>query len=192
VSIILAGTALQVPVGKDVGGEFKSIPLCRSQSQTGCVISFASFRANAPPPAESRFGKGDAAGMMAACTNPAALGGGEAELKAYMPAGLTQFESQHAVEWVKGGPPITTPFVTVPGMLSARCVSDEHGAYLAVTVHGDPKGPRASDISGDVIAGGRLRPEWGLHLIDMNLTMGNLVDDVDAESKAWLSAHGGK
>lgn len=189
VSIILAGTALQVPVGKDVGGDFKSIPLCHAQSQTGCAISFASFRATIPPPPESHFGKGDGAGMAAACTNPAALGGGEGALEAYMPAGLTQFVSEHAVEWVKGGPPIATPFVTVPGMLTAQCVSDAHGDYLAVTVHGDAKGPRASDISGDVIAGGRVRPEWGLHLIDMNLTMGNLLDDVDAQSKAWRAAH---
>ncbi|HEX7726642.1 MAG TPA: DUF3089 domain-containing protein, partial [Rhizomicrobium sp.] len=29
VSVILGGTVLQVPVGKDVGGDFKSIPLCR-------------------------------------------------------------------------------------------------------------------------------------------------------------------
>jgi len=28
-----------------------------------------------------------------------------------------------------------------------------------------------------------------LHLIDMNLTMGNLVDVVDAQSKAWLATN---
>ncbi|HEY1838354.1 MAG TPA: DUF3089 domain-containing protein [Rhizomicrobium sp.] len=189
VSIILAGTALQVPVGKDVGGDFQSVPLCRSQSQTGCVISFASFRANVPPPEKSFFGKGHAPGMMAACTNPAALGGGEGALDAYLPAGHTLFASQHPVDWVKNGPPIETSFVTVPGLLTAQCVSNEHGSYLAITVHGDPNDPRADDISGDVLVGGKVLPEWGLHLIDMNLTMGNLVADVAAESKAWLAAH---
>jgi hypothetical protein len=188
VSIVLGGTSLQVPVGKDVGGDFQSIPLCRSLDQTGCVIAFASFRANSPPPAESLFGKGDSAGMMAACVNPAALGGGSGELQSYLPAGTTGYSSQRPVEWVKGGPAITTPFVMVPGLLSAQCVSNDHGSYLAITVHGDPKDPRTDDISGDVIVGG-VRPEWGLHLIDMNLTMGNLVDDVDAESKAWLAGH---
>jgi hypothetical protein len=126
---------------------------------------------------------------MAACVNPAALGGGEGGLEAYLPAGRTQFSSQQPVEWVKGGAPIATPFVTVPGMLSAQCLSNEHGSYLAITVHGDPKGPRVSDISGDVLVGGHVLPDWGLHLIDMNLTMGNLVDDVDAQSKAWRAAH---
>jgi hypothetical protein len=192
VSIILAGTALQVPVGKDVGGDFQFIPLCHSQSQTGCVISFASFRANVPPPASSFFGKGTGPGMRAACVNPAALGGGMGELDAYMPAGPTGFSSQKPVEWVKGDPPIATPFVKVPGLLSGQCVSDSHGSYLAITVNADPKDPRTDDISGDVIVGGQVLPEWGLHLIDMNLTMGNLVADVDAESKTWLAAHGGK
>jgi hypothetical protein len=189
VSIILAGTALQVPVGKDVGGDFQSIPLCRSQSQTGCVITFASFRANVPPPAASFFGKGQEPGMVAACTNPAALGGGGGELDAYLAAARTQFSSQKPVEWVKGGPPIATPFVTVPGLLSAQCLSNEHGNYLAITVNADPKDPRTDDISGDVIVGGHVLPDWGLHLIDMNLTMGNLIDDVSAESKAYLAAH---
>jgi hypothetical protein len=188
VSIILAGTALQVPVGKDVGGDFQSIPLCRSPSQTGCLISFASFRANAPPPASSLFGKGRGAGMTAACTNPAALGGGEAELDAYMPSDRTQFISQ-PVEWVKDGGAIATPFVTLPGLLSAQCASNDHGSYLAITVHGDSKDPRADDIPGDSVFKGQVLSDWGLHLIDVNLTMGNLVDDVDAESKAWIAAH---
>jgi hypothetical protein len=179
-------------VGKDAGGDFQSIPLCHAQDQTGCAIAFASFRAASPPPPESLFGKGDKAGMMAACVNPAALNGGSGELEAYLPSGATGFSSQKPIEWVKGGPAISTPFVMVPGLLSAQCVSDAHGSYLAITVHGDPKDPRTDDISGDVIVGAQVRPEWGLHLIDMNLTMGNLVDDVGAESKAWLAAHGAK
>jgi hypothetical protein len=189
VSIILGGASLQVPAGKDVGGDFQSIPLCRSQSQTGCVIAFASFRANSPPPEGSLFGKSDREGMVAACVNPARPGGGSGELESYLPAGTTGFSSQKPVDWVKGGPAIATPFVTLPGLLSAQCVSNEHGSYLAITVHGDPKNPRTGDISGDVIVGGQVRPEWGLHLIDMNLTMGNIVDDVGAQSQAWLAAH---
>ena len=50
VSAMLLGTSLPVPRGKDVGGAFKYIPLCRSASQTGCVIAYASFRSTIPPP----------------------------------------------------------------------------------------------------------------------------------------------
>jgi hypothetical protein len=192
VSVILGGTILQVPVGKDVGGDFQSVPLCRSDAQTGCVIAFASFRANVPPPPGSRFGASKGPGFMAACVNPAALGGGPGALDAYLPAGRVGLSPQAPVEWVKGGPPITTPFVKVPGLLTGECVRNEHGSYLAVTVNADPKDPRTDDIIGDVMVGGKVQEGWGLHLLDMNLTMGNLVNVVDAESKAWLAANGTK
>ena len=192
VSVILGGTVLQVPVGKDVGGDFKSIPLCRSTAQVGCVIAFASFRANVPPPPGAPFGASGGPGLMAACVNPAALGGGSGALEAYLPAGRVALSPQAPVEWVKGGPPITTFFVKVPGLLTGECVSNAHGSYLAVTVNADPKDPRTDDIAGDILVKGKVLTSWGLHLIDMNLTMGNLVDDVDAQSKAWLAANGTK
>src|SRR5215475_387494 len=43
-SAILLGTVIVVPKGKDVGGSFQHVPLCKSASQIGCVITFASFR----------------------------------------------------------------------------------------------------------------------------------------------------
>ena len=87
ISVILGGSRLQVPVGKDVGGDFKSIPLCRSADQVGCAMNFASFRADAPPPGDSLFGGSSGAGMEAACTNPAALSGGRGELHPFMASG---------------------------------------------------------------------------------------------------------
>jgi hypothetical protein len=189
VSVILGGTSLQVPVGKDVGGDFKSVALCHSAHETGCVIAFASFRAATPPPADSLFVTGKTPGMASACVNPASLGGGRGALEAYLPSGMVGLSSQAPVEWVKGGKTIATPFVTVPGLLSAECATNERGTYLAVTVNGDPKDPRADDIIGDVVVGGQVQPSWGLHLIDMNLTMGNLAGIVDAQSKAWRKAH---
>jgi hypothetical protein len=57
ISALLLGTNLPVPRGKAVGGAFQHIPLCHSANQTGCVITYASFRATAPPPANSRFGR---------------------------------------------------------------------------------------------------------------------------------------
>src|SRR5262245_10914802 len=51
VSAILLGTTIAVPKGKDVGGSFKTVPLCKAATQTGCVITFASFRSTVPPPA---------------------------------------------------------------------------------------------------------------------------------------------
>lgn len=66
------------------------------------------------------------------------------------------------------------------------CVSNERGSYLAVTVNGDPTDPRTDEISGDVIADGKVLESWGLHLIDVHLAMGDLVDVVCRQSKAYL------
>jgi Protein of unknown function (DUF3089) len=191
VSALLLGTSLPVPKGKDVGGAFQHMPLCHAADEIGCVITYASFRANVPPPANSRFGKVAGENMQSACTNPAALGGGSGELHAYLGSGGSGISTINELPpgpWVKPPQPITTPFVSVPGMLTAECVVNEHGSYLAVTVHGDPAGPRTSDIVGDVVVSKQVLPDWGLHLIDVNLTMGNLLDIVDRETKAYHSA----
>jgi|SRR5271156_867961 hypothetical protein len=191
ISALLLGTNLPVPKGKDVGGAFQHIPLCHAANQTGCVISYVSFRATDPPPANSRFGKATGENMTAACTNPAALAGGSGELHAYL--GTTGGSFVGTAEatpgpWVKPAQPITTPFVSVPGLLTGECVTNESGSYLAVSVHGDPAGPRASDITGDIIVNGQVMHDWGLHLIDVNLAMGNLLDIVSQQSRTFLAA----
>jgi hypothetical protein len=43
------------------------------------------------------------------------------------------------------------------------------------------------DTVGDVIANGQILKDWGLHLIDVNVAMGNLVDIVAQQSKAYAA-----
>jgi hypothetical protein len=190
ISALLLGTSLPVPKGKDVGGAFQHVPLCHSATQTGCVITYASFRSNVPPPANSRFGKTTDENTVSACTNPAALGGGSGELHSYLSAGgsIVNGASVEPKPWVTPPQPVTTPFVSVPGLLTAECVANEKGSYLAVTVHGDPADPRVDDITGDVVIGGQVQADWGLHLIDVHLAIGNLIDIVGKQSKAFLGA----
>jgi hypothetical protein len=189
VSAILLGTVIGVPQGKDVGGSFKSVPLCHTASQTGCVITFASYRSTVPPPANTLFGKVADPGVEAACTNPAALGGGSGELHAYLDrSGATITSRAPQKPWVTPEPPIDTPFVSVPGMLTAKCASNENASgYLEVTVNGNPSDPRVDDIVGDLGVPPNVLANWGLHLIDVNLAMGNLLDVVARESKAYRS-----
>ena len=189
VSALLLGMNVAVPKGKDVGGVFQKMPLCHSASQTGCVISYVSFRDNVPPPANSLFGKVQGEGMVAACTNPAALGGGSGELRAYLGVGgRGNGSSAEPRPWVTPAQPIKTPFVSVPGLLTAQCVQDEKGSYLAITVHGNPADPRTDDIVGDVVVNGQVQANWGLHLIDVNEAMGNLVEIVGQQGKAFLKS----
>jgi Protein of unknown function (DUF3089) len=190
VSALLLGTRLTVPAGKDVGGDFQSMPLCHSPQQTGCAVAYASFRADSPPPANSRFGKATstAPGMEAACVNPAALGGGEGELHSYLASGNEAIAAtaSRSPDWLPGTK-ITTPFVSVPGMLWASCVNKDGFNYLAIRIDGG-SGPRTKTISGDVMVGNVILKDWGLHLIDANLAMGNLIDLVRSQGKAWMAA----
>jgi hypothetical protein len=189
VSALLLGTSLPVPKGKDVGGAFQHIPMCRAASQTGCVIAYASFRSTIPPPENSRFGRVQGEGLQAACANPAALGGGSGDLHAYLSAGGRSIVGSAAEPrpWVTGKT-IDTPWVSVPGLLTAQCVANDRGSYLEVTVHSDPADPRTDDIVGDVMTNGQANASWGLHLIDVNLAMGNLVDIVGAQAKAFVAS----
>ena len=189
VSAILPGMTLTVPRGKDVGGSFQRVPLCHSVSQIGCLITYASFRSTIPPPMNTLFGKVTDPSMVAACTNTAALRGGEGRLHAYLDATGRTIDSTPKVKpWVAPERPIETPWVSVPGLLTARCVTNQNATYLEVTVHGDqPPGPRTDDITGDIIIDGQIQANWGLHLIDINLALGDLVDIVGQQAKAWVS-----
>jgi pimeloyl-ACP methyl ester carboxylesterase len=187
VSALLLGTNVAVPRGKDVGGAFTSVPLCRSPQQIGCVVAYVTFRSTIPPPADSRFGRVQQEGMEAACTNPAALGGGAGELHAYLVSSGRSITGSSAEQpsWVKGGAAVGTPYVSVPGLLSGQCVNKDGASYFEVAVKANPADPRADDIAGDVITNGKVNPGWGLHLIDVQVALGNLVELVGQQSRAY-------
>lgn len=186
-SAMMMGTNLAVPAGRDVGGDFRSVPLCRSGRQTGCAIAYVTFREDAPPPANTRFGKVEGAGLTAACVNPASPGGNRfSALDAYLPTAGQP--SQPAGPWTRGGPTVTTPFVKVPGLLTGRCVSSPTGSYLSVSINAVPADPRTDTITGDVVVAGKRLPDWGLHLIDVAVAQGDLVGLVASQSAAWRPA----
>jgi len=188
ISAMLIGSNVPVLEGKDTG-LFLTVPLCRAADQTGCIVTYASFRANSPPPADSRFGKGDRSGTEAGCTNPAALGGGSAVTRDYLVTAGSLLGGTDAPRWTSDGKPVTTPFVRVPGLLSAECVRKGGFNYLAVTTHADAADPRIDDIGGDVRVGPTVLASWGLHLIDMNVAQGDLIALAEKQAKAWAAKH---
>jgi hypothetical protein len=194
VAAYLAGWGVDGPAGEVVGGSFDEVPLCEANDQVGCVASWASFRATAPPPDGAFFGRSRSSGEPAACTNPADLAGGTdgeaVELGAVFSA---EPEAGILASLGAGGAPqpwldpaageITTPFVALPGLVTGRCDVVGGAAFLSIGVEGDPADPRADDINGD------LTPEWGLHLVDVNLVMGDLAALAGDQTAAYLEAH---
>ncbi len=186
-SAILAGSNILVAKGKDTGGDFKTTPLCRKATQTGCVVTYVSFRDTAPPPAKSRFGKSEKPDMEVACTNPAALGGGKADVHAAFAAGRSWEMARDTGPWSKSGT-VKTAFVTLPGLLSAQCASTDGANYLSIHVNADPTDPRTDDVPGDVVVGKTVLADWGLHLIDVSLAYDDLVALVPQQLAAWKAA----
>ena len=187
VSAMPIGINFSVPQGADVGGDLKHIPVCRERGQTSCLITYNTYRAEAPPPDNAVLGGRLADGMRLVCVNPAALAGGEAPLDAYLEARHTlgEMPANGQPPWLPGGPAIETPYVRVPGLLRGECKSDEHGDYLALMIHRNPADPRVHDLLGEVRRGGKVLPEWGFHVIDMELAMGDLVRVVEAQAEGW-------
>ena len=187
-SAIIAGWAVEVPPGKAVGGTFKTIPLCTKQGQTGCVLTWMTFRAEAPPPAGSPFGRAVSPGMTAGCTNPAALGSDRpAKLDSYWLALLPAPAGAEPIAWSREGPP-PTPFLRTEGLASGQCRHDGQAGWLAVSVNADPKDPRTDRIPGDVYTMGRLNPGWGMHLADMSVAQGDLLRLIEAQARAFTAA----
>jgi pimeloyl-ACP methyl ester carboxylesterase len=192
VSALLLGTNLAVPEGQVVGGDLKRMPVCTRPGEYGCVVTYVSFRGETAPPANTRFGKVPGAGMRAACVSPAALLGHPAASDAIFTTRGAGLGARPMTEWVKGQGLPTTPFVRVPGLISTRCVSNGGADYLAVTTNARPADPRVDDVHGDVVVDGAVLPEWGLHLIDMPVAMGDLVALSQAQYIAWQAAHPAK
>ena len=181
ISAIMLGGAVAVPEGKDIGAAMQNIPLCRANEQTGCIMTYASFRDTAPPPANAYFGKPGGMGQpspegeMAGCTNPAALSGGTGVLKsAFVTADWAFTDPALAAS-------ITTPFMGFPDLLEAKCVYEDGFSYLQIHTNADPTDSRADAFKGD------LSPEWGTHAVDWEVASLSILDVVNDEITAWLA-----
>jgi hypothetical protein len=183
-SALLIGFNIEVPEGKLVGGTFKQTPLCTRVGETGCVVTYVSFRATNPPPPASLFGRSPRPGMTVACTNPARLVKGSAPLDSYWYAGPSVTGTPSAITWSSQGTP-PTPFLRTDGLASAACVNRGNVGYLSVMVNADPADARTDRIPGDVVIAGQPQPGWGLHTADMNLGLGDLIALVEAQAEAF-------
>jgi Protein of unknown function (DUF3089) len=172
VSALILGGNVQAPVGQVVGGTFSHIPACTRTSQTGCVIAYSSF--SSAPPAASLFGRPgqgvslqsgqtSTKGQQVLCTNPAALG-------STTPAPLTPYFA------ASGGS--AEPWVTYPSLYTGTCESKGGATWLQIDTRSGDTRPVVTPTLG---------PDWGLHLDDVNLALGNLVDDVRAEETAFTA-----
>ena len=113
-----------------------------------------------------------------------------AEVDAWVSEVLREWGSCGRVAMVDGravGHVFYAPEVFLPGLIRGQCVSKDGFNYLEAHVKADPADPRTDEINGDVNVGGLIAKDWGLHLIDANIAMGNLVDIVGQQAKAYVA-----
>jgi hypothetical protein len=174
-SAILLGGNVLVKRGRRIGGDFKHIPGCRSASQLGCVIAFSTF--DQPPPPSSLFGRPTASGNQVLCANPAALGGGSGKVDPIFPAapfapGSTIAAGIAVLKLEQPKP--TTVWSSEPNAYRARCRSIDGANVLEI-----------SPLGGAQVATPSPDPNWGLHLVDSNVALGNLLTIVRKEAVAF-------
>jgi hypothetical protein len=179
VSAVLLGGNVTVRQASDVGGDFKHIPACHRAAQVGCVIAFSTF--DATPPADSLFGRTTTPGLQVLCTNPAALGGGPGLLDPVFPTqpfapGSTLAAGIQLLGFTV--PDVGTPWVSLPGAYSATCSSAGGADVLEIT-------PR----SGAPVIHPSPDASWGLHLVDGNIALGNLIGVVHSEAVSYARQH---
>jgi hypothetical protein len=179
-AIVLGGNVL-VKNGSDVGGTFKHIPACRTISDLGCVIAFSSF--DQPVPSNSLFGRTTVAGEHVLCVNPVALQGRSRVIDPILPSapfapGTLIAGGLQLVGITQPRPP--TVWSALPGSYAARCSGADGAHVLQVTALHGAQVPKPSPD-----------PTWGLHLLDANVELGNLVSLVNAQANNWLDLQHG-
>jgi hypothetical protein len=104
------------------------------------------------------------------CVNPASLAGGTFVLAPYIPSLVLAF--------LPGAPSVRTPWVSFPSEYSAHCESSGNATWLQVTHIGgaSDRRPRLTSLEDSAL---------GLHVLDVSIALGNLVQLVRDEAAAY-------
>jgi hypothetical protein len=189
VGAIMLGGNVTVPLGKTVGGDFRTTPLCTRQGQFGCVVAYSTYSANPLP--LSFFGNSSTdvltpvlglrsgRGYQVACTDPAKLSGLTGPVGLTLPSKPFAFGPIRAGIIVTAGgrvPTASTTWVKAADRFTGGCRT-----INGATVYRYNSQPGSSALH-------EFPPLWGTHLVDMNLGLERLVHIAFLQSRAWRAA----
>lgn len=178
---------LAMPIGGDVdvaagttrGGVLRNIAVCTRPNETGCIVAYRTYLAGErvdpdrwAPPAGRETACVDPAGLDA-LDHPKDLGSSDGERHRFSRAYFAVWPEVR--RYMRGVEGVTTPFVLVKDFYAGRCVRAPGGyAYLEAAAS-----PREGDrrVSPVDLADRRIRiGKLGLHVLDMQLVQGDLID----------------
>ncbi|HEY1356675.1 MAG TPA: DUF3089 domain-containing protein [Thermoleophilaceae bacterium] len=171
-----------IPGANANANDFAKVRPCERPAQTGCVISYSTF--DDTPPDDARFGRTDTdpvgnslglPGGPVLCTDPARLSGKPLQTlvpsKPFAPGVIFVL----LVKLYGGLPPAAdTPWLEPRDHYTGRCEESNGANVLMLSPVGDAK--KLSPSPDDT---------WGVHLVDVNVALGNLVDIVGRQARAW-------
>lgn len=181
VSALLLGGNVTVRKGSDVGGSFKRTPVCKSATDLGCVVAFSTF--GETPPADAVFGTVngalvdthgvDPSKLRVVCNNPANFSSKPAELQSLVRTTPFPGTIGLGLQILYGGPQPTaaTPWLVPQEHYTGKCVR-QNGANVLLL----------SPIDGARTLNASPTPGWGLHLVDANIALGDLVQLVRGQA----------
>ncbi len=181
VSGLLLGGNVLVRKGTVTGGDFRNVRGCTSARQLGCVVAYSIF--GDVPPAEARFGRAPGTPELEVlCTNPVALGDNRRRaVRTIVPTRPFPGALGAGLSILYGGaaPTAPTPWVEPADRYSVRCSRAGGANVLLARPLG---GARPLAPSPD--------PTWGLHLADVNLALGDLVELVEGQAASYVRVRG--
>jgi hypothetical protein len=177
VSALLLGGNVTVGEGGGAGGAFENIPACRSKRHLGCAAGFSTFNDEIPKGAV--FGRAGS-GEDVLCVNPAKPGGGAKKLRTIYPsepfAPGSTIAAGIAFAVPTPPPPVSTPWIEYRGAYNGQCSSDDDADVLQIT-----PAPGAPKLNASPSA------SWGLHLVDANIALGDLIALVHKQAKKFVN-----
>src|SRR3954471_15248571 len=179
-----------IPGANATRQDFAHVPACTGADQAGCVISYSTF--NDTPPDNARFGRtdtdpvGNALGLPAGpgtevlCTDPTLLAGSGGRLESLLPTEpFAPGVIAALLLRMYGGPPPSadTPWLQPRDHYTARCETANGAHVLMIAPVADAR---------------KLTPSpdatWGVHLVDLNIALGNLMTVTGEQTRTWLAA----
>jgi Protein of unknown function (DUF3089) len=185
ISALLIGGSVALPNGAAVGGTYKNIPVCTAPGQVGCIVTYVSYSKEAPPSAMamSTFGRSPGEGQSAGCTEPAMLAGRAGMTYKGSYIRLNRVNKTLDPQGIDTLPPgITTPFVVYRDVLRGECKNADGFSYLEISLQMPPGDKRPAPP----YRYPTIEAALGLHLVDYNLELDDLIETVRLQAAAAL------
>ena len=162
--------------GNVMSGEFRNVPACRAERQLGCVVAFSAYGGPVPERLALRPAPGRSRGDL---HEP---GRARRRLRPHRALSSRARRSRRArrigaltVATGAPMPSVRTAWRSFPGSYSARCSKADGASVLQVSPRGGA--PALNPVPA---------PNWGLHLTDANIALGDLIELVRRQARSYL------